>query len=87
MKRLNQLCLGLLYFIRNLYKVIFDITENNEVTDYNDTYKNIENTNKNNSIARKIAKTLDIKISRDFNIASAPSQEEFLQKVVAKLSS
>ena len=82
-----NIILWFVYFIRNLYKVIFDITENNEVTDYNDTYKNIENTNKNNSIARKIAKTLDIKISRDFNIASAPSQEEFLQKVVAKLSS
>lgn len=87
MKRLNQLCLGLLYFITNLYKVVFNILADNKVTDFNDAYKNIKDISKANSIAQKIAKTLGFKVSRDFNITNAPSQEEFLQKVVAKLSS
>lgn len=86
MEKLNVLCLGLLYFIINLYKVIFDISESNEVIDFNNAYKNAENTNNVNLLARKIARKLDIKISRDFNILSNSSQEEFFQKIVSKLS-
>lgn len=81
---LNKLSLGLLYFIVNLFPVMFSISSENKVIGYTDQYAKLANTKNINLIMNKIISELGIKTHKKANVENKEFQLELLQNVLNK---